>query len=646
MLPLVITSPDGAVRVTVGLDSEGTPWYSVDYGATVVLHPSRLGLQLAEADCSRGLAVADVGEPAVVEDAYTLRNDKRTACRYRAHRRIIRFSDPNGLDMSVVFQVSDDGVAFRYRLAGGSDAVYHLLAEQTTFRLPAAARGWLHPHAVAQSGWANTQPSYEEYYQMGIAAGTPSPLGQGWSWPALFEVGGHWLLLTETDLDRHYCGTHLRHLAPAGEYGVALAQEPERTTPTAPALPESRLPWRTPWRVLVVGATLGPLVESTLTTDLSTPARPDQAAVSPPGPAAWSWALLRDPATVFEVQQRFIDYAAAMRWPYCLIDALWDTQIGYDQVAELARYARTQHVGLLLWYNSNGTWNHAPQTPRHRLNDAPTRRQEFARLQRMGIRGVKIDFFGGDGQSMIGYYHDLLADAAAAGLLVNFHGSTIPRGWTRTYPHLLTMEAVRGFEYLTFEQANADQAPLHCAVLPFTRNAVGPMDFTPVCFSEIPGIRRVTTNGFELALAVLFQSGIQHYAEVPDGMARQPAYVVDFIRHLPPHWDEVKFLAGFPGQYVVLARRAQGQWYVAGINGTAAEKTVTLDFAALGASGSGTLITDGHTTRDFSTHRITGATLTLSIQAHGGFVLQLDRTYALGQETPLAHIFSLRNTAV
>ncbi len=619
--PIQIASPDGAVRVTVALAAGGRPTYAVRYREAELLRPSRLGVQLAGADLSQNLTLQSAGKTEAITDAYDLATDKRAHCRYAANRRVIRFAGAAGPTLSVVFQVSNDGVAFQYLLEGKAKDVQKMTAEKTTFHLPAAAKGWLHPHAKAQTGWAKTQPSYEEYYQMGIAAGTPSTLGQGWSFPALFEAGGHWVLLTEAGMGRTYCGSHLAHAAPDAEYGVAFAQEPERTTPEAALLPEGRLPWRSPWRVVEVGPSLAPLVESTLTTDLSAPAKAQPGAVGQPGKASWSWVLLGDGQTTYDVQRQFIDYAAAMRWDYCLVDALWDKQIGYDKMQELAAYARSKNVGLLAWYNSNGHWNEAPQTPTNVLFDPASRRQEFARLQQMGIKGVKIDFFGGDGQSFMNYYQDLLTDAAQAGLLVNFHGTTIPRGWHRTYPNLMTMEAVRGFEFLTFDQANTDQEPTHCAVLPFTRNAVGPMDFTPMAFSEIRGKQRRTSNAFELALSVLFQSGIQHYAEIPAGMAAQPAYVQDFVRNLPKRWDDVKFLDGYPGQFAVLARQAGGRWYVAGINATDAPKEVVLDLAKLGLS-TGTLITDGDTNRSFRTQPVGNSSLRLTLPARGGFVVQ------------------------
>ncbi|QDA60680.1 glycoside hydrolase family 97 protein [Hymenobacter jejuensis] len=620
--PIRISSPDGAVLVTVAVTAQGQPTYAVHYRQAELLRPSKLGLQLASADLTQGLKLTKADKQTAVADDYQLATDKRANCHYRANRRVLHFAGKAGApQLSVVFQVSNDGVAFQYVLEGSSLDVQRIANEATTFHLPASAKGWLHPHAKAQTGFANTQPSYEEYYQRGIAAGTPSTLGQGWSFPALFEVNGHWVLLTEAGIGRSYCGSHLAHAAPDVEYSVAFPQPPEKTTPEAALLPESHLPWRTPWRVLVVGNSLAPIVESTLTTDVSPPAQ-TSALPDAPGKASWSWVLLGDQNTTYDVQRRFIDYAASMGWHYCLVDALWDKQIGYDKMQELAQYARSKNVGLLVWYNSNGHWNEAPQTPTNVLFEPESRRKEFARLKQMGVAGVKIDFFGGDGQSFMNYYQDLLTDAAQAGLLVNFHGATLPRGWNRTYPNLMTMEAVRGFEFLTFDQANTDQEATHCATLPFTRNAVGPMDFTPMAFSEIRGKQRRTSNAFELALSVLFQSGIQHYAEVPEGMAAQPAYVQEFVKKLPPRWADVKLMDGYPGQYAVLARQTPGgAWYVAGINATDSPKTIQVDLGKLGLQG-GTLITDGATNRSFSTRPVAGRTVSVTLPAQGGFVVQ------------------------
>jgi alpha-glucosidase len=310
-------------------------------------------------------------------------------------------------------------------------------------------------------------------------------------------------------------------------------------------------------------------------------------------------------------------------WPW----RLWDKQIGYEKVRELVDYARTKNVAILLWYNSAGDWNSAPQTPRNLMLTHESRVKEFARLREMGVAGLKIDFFGGDGQSMIGYYLDILDDAATHNLLINFHGATLPRGWQRTYPHLMTMEAIRGLEYVTFEQPNADQEPTHATMLPFTRNVFDPMDFTPMVLDRVPRIERRTTSAFELALAVLFTSGIQHYAEIPEGMAKAPAYVRDFIKGIPSVWDDVRFLDGYPGEFVVLARKGAGRWYIAGINGTAEEKALTLNLDDLPVRGSGTLITDGDSGNlSFRQSVMLDGTKRLAVKLapRGGFVMVVE----------------------
>jgi len=483
--------------------------------------------------------------------------------------------------------------------------------------------------SVAKTGWKETNPSYEEYHERDIPVGTPSPLGAGWVYPALFRTGDTWVAISETGLGRGYCGTRLQSKSPDGEYTVGFPDARENFQNGA-VNPESTLPWLTPWRVIAIGD-LATVAESMLGVDLADKAKPLTAAEKTeiqPGKAAWSWPLLGDDQTNFDTQKRFIDYAAEMGWRYCLIDALWDTQIGYEKVKTLVDYAATKQVRILLWYNSGGDWNGAPQTPRDKLLTHESREAEFARLRAMGVAGVKIDFFGGDGQSMIGYYLDILKDAEPYGLLMNFHGCTLPRGWQRTYPHLMTMEAIRGLEFITFEQANADRAPAHMAMLPFTRNLFDPMDFTPVVLDHINNIERRTSSAFELALSVLFTSGIQHYAEIPEGMAKAPEYVRAFLKKVPGIWDDVKFLDGFPGKFVVMARKGDGRWFIAGINAEPAAKEVSLDLAALHLPkrAKGVLITDGDdganmsfVTRDVWMKR--GEKLELTIKPKGGFVL-------------------------
>jgi alpha-glucosidase len=471
--------------------------------------------------------------------------------------------------------------------------------------------------AVAQTGWSNTNPSYEEHYQREIAVGTPAPSEAGWVFPALFRSNDTWVALTEANMDGTWHASRLQADSSGGTYRIGGPMAAEVFTGGG-LLAKGRGTLTSPWRVIALGS-LATLVESTLGTDLAAPAIRFDAALVKPGHASWSWALLKDDATVFDVQKRFIDYAVDMGWDYTLVDADWDRKIGYEKLGELARYAASKNIGLLAWYNSSGAWNKTPYSPKSKLLTREQRVAEFERLRGLGVKGVKIDFFAGDGQSMIQYYVDILNDAAAAGLLVNFHGATLPRGWSRTYPNLMTAEAVRGFEFTTFEQKDEDAVPPHAAMLPFTRNLFDPMDFTPMAFGDIPKIRRATRNGFELAESVLFLSGIQHFAETPDGMATVPSYVKDFLRTLPRSWDEVKFVDGYPGRHAVIARKSGNAWYVAGFNAGAADITLDLDLGFLNGR-EGQMITDGAGERSFAQATIRGGKQRVTIKPQGGFV--------------------------
>jgi hypothetical protein len=448
--------------------------------------------------------------------------------------------------------------------------------------------------------------------------------GAGWVFPALFNYGKYWVLISETASDRNYSGCRLKQHSAGNEFFIGFPQEAENFQ-NGPVNPELKLPWYTPWRIIVIGDSLKTIAESTLGTDLAEPLKLKDISFVKPGRASWSWITLKDDSIVYGVQKQFIDFAADMGWEYCLIDANWDTQIGYDKIKELAKYAKKKKVGLILWYNSAGNWNSVTFTPKDKLLTHEGRVKEFGRLKEIGIKGIKVDFFGGDGQSVMVYYQGIIEDAAQFGLIVNCHGATLPRGWQRRYPNLLTVEAVKGFEYVTFEQGNADLEPNHCCVLPFTRNVFDPMDFTPVCFTEVPNIKRVTTNGFELALSVIFTSGIQHFAQTPEGMAAVPDYVKDFMREIPSRWDDTRFIDGYPGKYVVIARRFKNSWYVGGINGENIEKNISLDLSFI-KSRKGVLITDGIDNRSFDMQKITIATgkpLGIRLKGNGGFVMKI-----------------------
>ena len=630
MVPSIgIASPDGRILVNVTV-AEGRASYSVALDGKEILQKSRLGVVRDDADFSQGVDVtanylARAGKLEKIDERYELLTSKRRQNAYRANRRVVELATPAGARMDLEFQVSNDGFAFRYVFPDKDDAVRKISRETSSFHFLAGTRGFLQPIAPARSGWNETNPSYEEYYERDIPVGQPSLEGGAWVFPALFRSGDTWLLVSEAGLRRNYCGSRLLAARRSAEYFIDFPG-PLETSNGGAATPESTLPWITPWRLVVIGS-LKTIVESSLGTDLADPpAKGVKLLPELPGKAAWSWPLLGDDQTIVKVQKQFIDYAAEMGWQYTLVDSAWDRQIGYDGLKELVAYGKPKGVKILVWYNSAGEWNTTPLTPRDLMLPA-TRLAEMQKIKDLGVAGVKVDFFAGDGQSTIAYYHDLLADAARVGLAVNFHGATLPRGWQRTYPNLMTMESVRGMEYNTFEQANAERGPVLAAMLPFARNVFDPMDFTPVVLDKLPRTERRSSASFELATAVLFTSGIQHYAEIPAGMRKAPPYVREFLKHVPAVWDDVKFVEGFPGEYVVIARRAGKTWYVAGINADNQLRKIKLDLKALGISGQGKLIINGLDPLGFESFVFPaekGATSgDIELRGRGGFVLTL-----------------------
>lgn len=618
-----LSSPNGRISARVWVDDQGQAMYSIVYDEDSILDHSELGVVFAGAEPIAGIRLVDVSAVTKVDDTYESLTAKRRHNSYHANERVFKFRNAADKGFDVTFRVSDDGVAFRYYFPSVSQGTLEITEERTSFHFPEQAKAWLQPIAIAKSGWEQTNPSYEEHYQQEIPVGTPEPTGAGWVYPALFRVDSTWILITEAGLDGAYCATRLQPESPEGEYRIDFP-DPKEVIATDGLLPESEEPFYSPWRVIAIG-TLATIVESTLGLDVAAPAMPVAGDFVKPGKSSWSWINSKDNFIVYDEQKKYIDYAADMGWQYCLIDVNWDEKIGYDKIKDLADYAATKNVGLLLWYNSAGHWNTVKYTPKDKLLTHESRDEEFARIKAMGIKGVKIDFFGGDGRSVVQYYIDILNDAAKHDLLVNFHGATLPRGWSRTYPHLMTVEAVRGFEMVTFEQADADKEPTHAAMLPFTRNVFDPMDFTPMNLNKVyTHVQRRTTAAFELATSVLFLSGIQHYAESPEGMATVPNEVKNFLHSLPDSWDDIRFLSGYPGKEVVIARKAGNRWYIAGINGEAQAKDIHVDLTTFKGTGHATLFTDGDTPGSF---RVQDMELikgyTVALKPNGGFVLVL-----------------------
>lgn len=620
---LSLKSPDGSLSIEAFVNAKGGLTYVVKKDGKFVIQPSQLGLE-GDVDFTSSLKIKSVTKPTVVSETYSAPSEKRAHRSYTANASSMCVTNLKGAQLTLEFRATNEGVAFRYLTAAAKPLAVRW--EQTSFKFPDGTKAWLHPYAKVKDGWCQTQPSYEEQYEYEVPVGTPSTLGVGWTFPALFRTGHNWVLLTEAGLTPDYVGTHLAHLSDKGEYRITFPQKGETLLATDPEYPIStRIV--SPWRIFVVGS-LATVVESQMVSDLALPAdKSMDFSWVKTGVSSWSWGVLHDESVNYDTSKQFIDYASDMRWDYCLIDADWDRKIGYDRIKELADYAASKNVKLILWYNSSGPWNTTVYSPKNALLTHEQRLAEFKRIREMGIAGIKVDFWPGDGQSAIGYYYDMMKDAALNHLIVNFHGTTVPRGWSRTFPNLVAMESIRGFEFTTFDQKDTDKAPKHLTMMPYARNVVGPMDFTPVCFGEIVGKKRRTSNGFELALTVVLQSGVTHFVEIPESMAKQPDYVKEYMRNVPRSWDDVKLLDGYPGKFVVMARRCGEKWYIGGINSCAEPMKVNVNLESLNLkSDKALVITDGENNRSFKQTRIdvTNHSLEIELNSCGGFVTVLN----------------------
>lgn len=619
-VPAELRSPDGALEVRVDLDAEGRPGFRLFRDGDAVIRRSPLGVTLDAEAFVDDLRILSVSGPTTVGDRYRLWTGKQRDVHYEARELRVHLANRDGHRVDLAMRLSDDGLAYRHEFPGDAGETYRVVAEHGGVHFHTDTRAWLQPKAEAQSGWMNVNPSYEEDYHQDIPVGAPSPTASGWVYPALFRYRNHWIVLSETGMDGSYPGTNLAQDSEDGLYRLRFPQDAEVLT-GGNLLAESRRPFHTPWRILVVGD-LDTVMASTLGTDLAEPLALETTDFIEPGIAAWSWGLLKDESVTHPAQKEFIDYAARMHWPYVLVDVDWDQRIGYDRIAELAEYAAGKGVALFLWYNSSGAWNETVYSPKSRLLTGDDRRAEFARLRDMGIGGVKVDFFPGDGASVMQYYVDILRDAADHELMVNFHGTTLPRGLQRTYPNLVTSEAIKGFEFITFFQEFADQEATHVAMLPFTRNLFDPMDFTPTVLGDIPDRERRTSDAFQLALPVLLLSGVQHLVTTPAQMRDVPEDVCGYLRSLPGQWDESRFIDGYPGRFAVIARRAGARWYVAGVNALE-RRRLEIDPAFTGAER-GVLIRDGEGPRQVRYERIDAGPRAIELAAGAGFVMVFD----------------------
>ena len=583
-----ITSPDGVIKVTLDLSDQGKPQYSVSYNGQEILKPSCLGLVTNIGDYTQGLTLKGIATNPV-SDTYSLRNIKQSRVEYNANEAVATYEKGGMTVMDIIFRVSNRDVAFRYKLYNKKDTrVCVVESEASGFVLPDGTTTFLCPQSKPMGGFARTSPSYETPYALDDAIGK-NGWGEGYTFPCLFKVPTaatksqpteQWVLISETGTDGGYVGCRLLN-EQGGRYRIGFPQQGELNGFGSVTAALS-LPGETPWRTITVGP-LANIVETTVAFDLvQTKYKASQEYIY--GKGSWSWIIGMDPSCNFDEQKRYIDFSAAMGWQSVLIDAFWDKQIGYEKIAELARYGKTKGVGIFLWYNSNGRWNDAPQTPIGKMDNARIRREEMKWMHDNGIRGIKVDFFGGDKQPMMQLYEDILADANDFGLLVIFHGCTLPRGWERMYPNYAASEAVLASENLHFGQGACDAEARNAATHVFIRNTIGSMDFGGSTLNKRysadnqHGTVRKTSDVYALATAVLFQSAVQHFAMAPNNLTDAPAWAVDFMKQVPTTWDETRFIDGYPGKYIIMARRCGTRWLVVGINAEEQplKKTITL----------------------------------------------------------------------
>ncbi|MDA3928546.1 MAG: glycoside hydrolase family 97 catalytic domain-containing protein [Prolixibacteraceae bacterium] len=566
-----VKSPDGKLVVLVAVE-KGVPVYSILYNGKQFLKPSPIGLKTNVGDFTQNLVLNNKVNRLQIDEKYQLPNIKKSKVNYQANEGVFSLQKDGKPAIDIIFRVSNNDVAFKYKVYPQKESRSCVINEEATgFVFPEGTTTFLCPQMKPMTGFARTAPSYETSYTTDAPMGT-NGWGGGFTFPCLFKVNDMgWVLISETGVDSRYCGSRLIGNE-GGLYTIGFPQEGENNG-NGTSSPGITLTGETPWRTITSGETLAPIVETTIPFDVvEQKYKASQEYTYTKG--SWSWVIKMDNNTTFPVQKEYIDFSAAMGYGTILVDALWDTQIGRDKIAELAAYGKTKNVGLYLWYNSNGFWNDAPQSPKGIMDSPITRRKEMAWMKSIGVKGIKVDFFGGDKQVTMKLYEDILFDANDYGIMVIFHGCTLPRGWERMYPNYASSEAVLASEMLHFSQGMCEQEAVNASIHPFIRNTVGSMDFGGSALNEFynanntpnKGSKRMTSDVFALATAVLFQSSVQHFALAPNNLTDAPKWAVNFMKEVPSTWDEVKYIDGYPGKYVVFARRKGDKWYIAGIN--------------------------------------------------------------------------------
>jgi hypothetical protein len=620
-----IVSPDGRLKLAV-FSEDGKALYTVTLQGKVMLEKSPLGVITNESDFSKNLKFTD-SKKDQVSKSYTNEKIKKSKVDYKANTLRVNFSNADQHSIGIEFQVSDNNIAFRYEILPMKDRFSAVVqSEITGYRFPVKTTTFLSPMMKPMTGFARTAPSYESGYKADAELGTKA--NYGYVFPGLFHLENDgWILLSETGVSSLYCASHLDTTSEKNLYQVAYPDMAENNGFGSSGAAIS-LPAKTPWRTISVGESLKPIVETTIPFDVVEPIyEPSQKYQF--GKSTWSWILWQDNSMNDKDQKEFIDLAAKLNYEFILIDALWDKNIGKDRMKDLVQYAKSKNVGVMLWYNSNGTANDAPMGPRNRMSSSVERKKEMKWLKETGVKGLKVDFFGGDKQETMRLYEDILSDANDFGITIIFHGATLPRGWEVMYPNFAGSEAVLASEMLYFSEDVRRQEAFFAALHPFIRNTVGSMEFGGTFLNKFltksnkEKNKRHTTDGFQLATAVLFQNPIQMFAVMPNNLTDAPKFQLDFMKEVPTLWDETIFIDGYPGKYSVIARRHLNQWYVAGINAEKAVKKLKINLPMLAGKTVKFIIDDAKGNSSEQEVKVNAkGDFNVEIQPNGGFVLR------------------------
>ncbi|MCD8167448.1 MAG: glycoside hydrolase family 97 N-terminal domain-containing protein [Bacteroides sp.] len=386
-----IASPDGNIRITVLSEKaegekESRLVYRVSYKEKEVIETSPLGIVREDEQFSRDLKFLSKSSLSLIDEEYTLKSGKRLACHNFAHEQVLTFGNENGKQVELIVRAYNDGVALRYRFPEKGDSTYKVISEETGFKLSPAGTAWIHPYH-----WNSRQkPSYEDYCESEIEIGTLSPKEQGWAYPMLFQTKNGWVMITEAVMDGTYCATHIRN-TPDGLYTVCFTEKDEIVIPDDPQ-PTSTLPWATPWRVIAISNDLAGIVETNLVQHLNPPSVIADESWIEPGRSSWSWWSDGSSSKSYQAQIRYVDFTADMGWEYTLIDAGWPDMKG-GSVEDVVEYANRKNVGVWLWYHSGAGYPQEEVNYFNIMSIPKERKKELARIHKLGVRGIKVDFF-------------------------------------------------------------------------------------------------------------------------------------------------------------------------------------------------------------------------------------------------------------